>query len=111
MMRFLACLLALVIAVPVAAQDSLSDPQAETLPPVTTPPANPVVAGQRQSLEQTAREAGIKPMARIGNRIENRIQSRINNRLERSYRPSTSGTAPHITAGEQVRRPTQGTRR
>ncbi len=110
-MRFFAFLFVVVIAVPAAAQDSLSDSQAETPPPAITRPADPVVAGQRQSSEQTAREAGIKPMARVGSRIENRIQSRINNRLDRSYRPSASVTAPYVTADDQVRRPIQSTRR
>lgn len=110
-MRLVAFPFALMFAVPAAAQDRLPDPQAETPPPAATRPADPVVEGQRQSTDQLARDAGIKPMARVGNRIENRIQSRINNRLERGYRPSASVTAPYVAAGEQVRRPTRSTRR
>lgn len=110
-MRFPAFLLALVIALPAAAQTGLSDPAAETPQPVVTRPVDPVVAGQRQSSDQTAREAGITPMARVGGRIQNRIQSRINNRLERTDRLSANATATFVAPGEQVRRVGQAARR
>ena len=104
-MRLSALVAALVIAAPAAAQDIPVDPDA-TAQPVETRPADPVVAGQPRTSNQTAREAGIMPMGRVGGRIENRVQSRINNRLDRSYRPSAP-PAP----GEQVRRARDSARR
>lgn len=112
-MRFPAFLVLMGIALPASAQTGLSDPDADTPPPVVTRPVEPVVAGQRQSSDQVSREAGIKPMARVGSRIENRVQSRINNRIDRSYPASAATTAPAVTpgAGGQRRRTGQGVRR
>lgn len=104
-MRLSALVTALVIAAPGAAQQISADPDA---PPqsVETRLIEPDVAGERQSSDKIARQAGITPMGRVGGRIENRVQSRINNRLDRSYRPSEP-----LAPGEQVRRARDSARR
>lgn len=60
-------------------------------------------AGERQTRDQIAQDAGIKPMARIEARIQNRVQSRIRNRIDRSYDPQANATSPFATAGDQAR--------
>lgn len=57
--------------------------------------------GQRQSRDDTARGAGIKPTARITGRIANRIQSRLRNRIDRNYNPTSNATSPFVIAARQ----------
>ncbi|MGN7161597.1 hypothetical protein [Sphingomonas sp. SAFR-052] len=60
-------------------------------------------AGQRQTREEVAAEAGIEPMGRINGRIQNRVQSRIRNRIDRYYDPHANATSPFAIAGDQAR--------
>lgn len=110
-MPMLIIILALVVALPASAQESRPDLDSGIPQPVTTQPIDPVVAGQRQSSDQVAQEAGIKPMTRVGGRIENRVRSRINNRLDRNYRPSANVTLPPATGEDPASRATQRTNR
>lgn len=58
--------------------------------------------GQRQG-KDTAKRAGIQPMARISNRIANRIQSRLRNRIDANYDPQANVASPFRVASEQAR--------
>lgn len=60
-------------------------------------------AGQRQTRDQVAQDAGIEPMGRITNRIQNRAQTRIRNRIDRYYDPQANATSPFVVAGDQAR--------
>lgn len=60
-------------------------------------------AGQRQTREAAAEQAGIKPMARIASRIQNRVQNRIRNRIDRNYDPQAGATDPFAVAEDQAR--------
>lgn len=60
-------------------------------------------AGQRQTREILAQDAGIEPMARINGRIQNRVQSRIRNRIDRYYDPQANAASPFEVAGDQAR--------
>ena len=60
-------------------------------------------AGQRQTREVIAQDAGIEPMARINGRIQNRVQSRIRNRIDRYYDPQANAASPFEVAGDQAR--------
>lgn len=68
-------------------------------------------AGQRQTREVTAHEAGIEPLARVNNRIENRIQSRVSNRMSRDYRSPTDVASSFKAASERTRRTDRNLRR
>lgn len=59
-------------------------------------------AGQRQTRESAATEAGIKPMARIASRVQNRVQNRIRNRVDRYYDPQAGITDPFAVAEDQI---------
>lgn len=61
-------------------------------------------AGQRQTRESAATEAGIKPMARIASRVQNRVQNRIRNRIDRYYDPQAGATDPFAVAEDQMSR-------
>ncbi|WP_156348699.1 hypothetical protein [Sphingomonas sp. Leaf23] len=99
-------------AAPAMAQDRYSDQQ-DQAPPVQQPlpetrqgeTARSAAgqAGQRQTREQIAQDAGIEPMARINGRIQNRVQSRIRNRIDRYYNPQANAASPFEVAGEQAR--------
>lgn len=109
-MRYLLPLL--LLATPCMAQDRL---QRSAMPTDDTPTTTPVVpvrqsvtptaepAGQRQTRDMVARETGIEPLARIGNRIENRVQSRIRNRIDRYYSPTANAASPFAVASERAR--------
>lgn len=62
--------------------------------------------GERQTREDTAREAGIEPMARLNTRVANRVQNRLRNRIDRHYDPRANATSPFETAVERARRGT-----
>lgn len=108
----------LLLATPVVAQDRYPDDDAVPVSPDQSP--NPVrqgeparsaagQAGQRQTRERVALDAGIEPMARIDGRVQNRVQSRIRNRIDRYYDPQANATTPFRVAGDQAR--TAGRRR
>lgn len=61
-------------------------------------------AGQRQTRDSAAAEAGIKPMARIASRVQNRVQNRIRNRIDRYYDPQAGVTDPFAVAEDQMSR-------
>ncbi|MCP3732913.1 hypothetical protein M9978_21075 [Sphingomonas sp. MG17] len=61
-------------------------------------------AGQRQTRDTVAEQAGIKPMARIVSRIQNRVQNRIRNRIDRNFSPKANATDPFVVAEDQVRK-------
>ncbi len=63
-------------------------------------------AGQRQTRESTAQEAGIKPSLRIASRIQNRVQSRLRTRIDRYYDPELQSTDPFAVADDQLRKST-----
>lgn len=100
-------------ACPATAQDGsrldvdtvASEPLPIVRSPVTSSPSAITIgrAGQRQSREQIAQDAGIKPMARINGRIRNRVESRIRNRIDRYYDPQANATSPFEVAGDQAR--------
>lgn len=110
-MHFVAFLIAPLAMLSWSAQDSQTDSDAAAPQPTIILPAEPVTAGQRQSSDQAAREAGITPVARVASRIENRVQSRINNRLARGSRPAANTTEAFVGGGEQVRRAGRSSRR
>ncbi|MFL0415861.1 hypothetical protein [Sphingomonas sp. 179-A 2A2 NHS] len=62
--------------IPVAVVDSSA---------IVTPVTDAGRIGERQTREDVAREAGIKPMGRINDRVGNRVQSRLRTRLDRNY--------------------------
>lgn len=76
----------------------------ETNPSGRTAGSSVGQVGQRQTRDTAADEAGIKPMARIGNRVQNRVQNRIRNRIDRYYSPQANATDPFAVAGEQARK-------
>lgn len=115
---------ALAVAMPVVAQvrsaqstTSTTDGQDDEQPvvqqqqqtPLDTNPAGRTArssvgqAGQRQTREAAAEQAGIKPMARIASRIQNRVQNRIRNRIDRNYDPQAGATDPFVVAEDQAR--------
>lgn len=59
--------------------------------------------GERQSKEEAAMVAGIKPMGRVPSRIQNRVQSRIRNRIDRYYDPNANSISPFAVAADQAR--------
>lgn len=75
----------------------------ETNPTGSTARSSVGQAGQRQTRDTAAEQAGIKPMARIASRIQNRVQNRIRNRIDRNYDPQANANDPFITAEEQAR--------
>ena len=87
--------------------------------PSTLPPTRPGEvarsatgqAGQRQTREGIAQEAGIEPMARISSRVQNRVQSRVRNRIDRYYDPQANAASPFVIAGEQARSASRNSRR
>lgn len=90
----LGCAWLVLAAVPAAGQvGQVADPRVDGGPPPaaldTSTTVTPTTAagrvGERQTRDDTAREAGIEPMARINNRIDNRIRSRLRTRLDRNY--------------------------
>lgn len=106
-------LLALCLTAPAGAQDRYQDDLQDQPAPVQQPlpetrqggTARSAAgqAGQRQTREQIAQDAGIEPMARINGRIQNRVQSRIRNRIDRYYSPQANAASPFEVAGEQAR--------
>lgn len=61
-------------------------------------------AGERQTRDTAAQQAGIKPMARIANRVQNRVQNRVRNRIDRYYDPRANATDSFVVAGDQARK-------
>lgn len=104
---------ALVIAVPVVAQDDTTSYR----PPAPAPTPQPQTqsgdvarssagrAGQRQVRDELARKIGNEPMGRIDTRIRNRVQSRLRTRIDPYYDPQTTAAAPFIVADEETRTP------
>lgn len=60
-------------------------------------------AGERQTREAAAEQAGIRPLARVASRVQSRVQNRIRNRIDRFYDPTANATNPFVVAGDQVR--------
>lgn len=58
---------------------------------------------QRQDRNATARQAGVKPLARIDTRVANRVQSRLRNRIDPNYDPQANAASPFNVAEEQAR--------
>ncbi len=112
-MRDVSFLLALCLTAPAMAQDRYQDDLQDQPAPVQQPlpetrqgeTARSAAgqAGQRQTREQIAQDAGIEPMARINGRIQNRVQSRIRNRIDRYYDPQANAASPFVVAGDQAR--------
>lgn len=112
-MRCALFLLALCLTMPAMAQDRYQDETQEQAPPVQqqlpetrqgeTARSAAGQAGQRQTREQIAQDAGIEPMARINGRVQNRVQSRIRNRIDRYYDPQANAASPFEVAGDQAR--------
>ncbi|MGW8192427.1 hypothetical protein [Sphingomonas hankookensis] len=113
-MRIFLLWMAFCLTVPVVAQDRYQDDtqdqpapiQQQTLPETRQGETARSVAGQagqRQSREQIAQDAGIEPMARINGRVQNRVQSRIRNRIDRYYDPQANAASPFEVAGDQAR--------
>ncbi|WP_055785711.1 MULTISPECIES: hypothetical protein [unclassified Sphingomonas] len=112
-MRSILPLALLLCAIPAVAQDRGVDTQdqpapiqQQTLPETRqgeTARSAAGQAGQRQSREQIAQDAGIEPMGRINGRVQNRVQSRIRNRIDRYYDPQANATSPFAVAGDQAR--------
>ena len=99
-MRIASLLLALCLSAPAMAQDRYSDDTQDQAAPVQQQPLPETrqdetarsaagQAGQRQTREEVATEAGIEPMGRINGRVQNRVQSRIRNRIDRYYDPGS----------------------
>ncbi|MDJ0276780.1 hypothetical protein QLH51_08230 [Sphingomonas sp. 2R-10] len=109
----IAPLLLILSAAPVAAQDRYQDdtpqqpaPVQQSLPETRqgeTARSAAGQAGQRQTRDQLAAEAGIEPMSRINGRIQNRVQTRIRNRIDRYYDPQANAASPFAVAGDQAR--------
>ncbi|WP_156021451.1 hypothetical protein [Sphingomonas melonis] len=76
----------------------------EINPSGRTPLTSVGQVGRRQSRDDAAEQANIKPMARITNRIQNRVQNRIRNRIDRNYDPQANVNTPFVVADEQVRK-------
>lgn len=112
-MRGVSLLLALCLAAPAMAQDRYQDDTQDQSAPVQQPlpetrqgeTARSAAgqAGQRQTRELLAQDAGIEPMARINGRVQNRVQSRIRNRIDRYYDPQANAVSPFEVAGDQAR--------
>lgn len=113
-MRIASFLLALCLSAPALAQDRYQDDTQDQAAPLQQPPLPETrqgetarsaagQAGQRQTREAVAAEAGIEPMGRINGRIQNRVQSRIRNRIDRYYDPQANATSPFAVAGDQTR--------
>ena len=112
-MRGVSFFLALCLTAPAVAQDRYQDdsqsqpaPMQQSLPETRqgeTARSAAGQAGQRQSREQIAQDASIKPTARINGRIQNRVQSRIRNRIDRYYDPQANAASPFEVAGDQAR--------
>ncbi|MFZ3484845.1 hypothetical protein [Sphingomonas sp. 3-13AW] len=94
-------------SIPAAGQDRNTPVDVPSPPAVVdtttakTPDTNAGRIGQRQTREDAARVAGIKPMARINNRIGNRVQSRLRNRVDQNYSPQANAASPFKTASSQ----------
>lgn len=117
MMRVTLIGLALIAAIPAAAQNRITpvdreDPQAtqQSRPqpmPAQSDRAGRVATssvgevGQRQTREQMA--PNTQPMARIASRINTRVQNRIRTRIDRNYSPQANATSPFAVAEEQAR--------
>lgn len=112
-MRIASLLLALCLSAPTMAQDRYPGDTQDQAAPVQQPlpetrqgeTARSAAgqAGQRQTREEVAAEAGIEPMGRINGRVQNRVQSRIRNRIDRYYDPQANATSPFAVAGDQAR--------
>ncbi len=114
-MRRVSLLLALCLVTPAMAQGRYQDNMQERAAPLPVQQPLPETregetarsivgqAGQRQTREKVAQDAGIEPMARINGRIQNRAQTRIRNRIDRYYDPQANAASPFEVAGEQAR--------
>lgn len=93
------------------AQQQLQQPEQSSTPKTNLTGRNAISsageAGQRQTRDSAATQAGIKPMMRIASRIQNRVQNRLRNRIDRNFDPRSDPNDPFFVAEEQVTGPRQ----